>query len=58
MLLAPLAPFFEFNFTLHQLLVLFRPIIGALALGTVEFYQAVLGHILLKLSADYYSLSA
>lgn len=38
MFLTPIAPLFEFNFTLHQFLVLFRPIIGSFALGTVEFY--------------------
>ncbi len=44
MLLAPIAPLFEFDFALHKLLVLLRPIVGAFALGTVEFYKAVLGH--------------
>ena len=45
MLFAPIAILFEFNFALHKLLVLFRPIVGAFALGTVEFYETVLGHI-------------
>ena len=44
MFLAPIAPLFEFDFTLNKLLVLFRPIVGAFALGTVEFNKAVLGH--------------
>ena len=44
LLLTPLAPLFEFDFTLNKLLVLFRPIVGAFALGTVEFYKSVLGH--------------
>jgi len=38
MLLAPLAPLFELDFALHLFLVLFRPIVGVLALGAIQFY--------------------
>ena len=36
--LAPLTKLLKLDFALHQLFVFARPIIGALALGTVEFY--------------------
>lgn len=41
---APLAKLLELNFALHFFLVLFAPVIRAFALGTVEFYEAVLAH--------------
>jgi hypothetical protein len=44
MLLAPVAPLFEFNFSFHRFTVFLGPVVGPFALGTVEFYEAVLGH--------------
>ena len=41
---APFAVFFELYFALDELLVLARPIIGARALFTRQFYELVLGH--------------
>ena len=35
---APFAVLFKLDFALNQLFVLARPIIGAFALGTVQFY--------------------
>ncbi len=40
--LAPFAVFDELNLALHALLVLAAPIIDALALAALQFYQKVL----------------
>ncbi len=37
MFLTPLTPLLELNFTLNKLLIFFRPIVGAFALGTIQF---------------------
>ena len=42
--LTPFTKFIEFDFPLDGLLVLHRPVVRALALDAVEFYQGVLGH--------------
>lgn len=42
--LAPFAVLLEFNFALHQLPVLARPIINTAALLASDLYQLILGH--------------
>lgn len=41
---APFAVLFELNFALHQLLVLGRPIVNALAFVAGQFYESILRH--------------
>jgi len=41
---APVAKLQKLNLPLHFLLVFLAPVIGALALFTVEFYQSILTH--------------
>ncbi len=41
---APFTILFEFNFTFHQLLVLGRPIVDALAFAAGELYESILRH--------------
>ena len=38
----PLAPFFEFDFALHQFFILGGPVVDTLALGALQFYEAIL----------------
>ena len=45
---APLAILFEFDLALHQLFVLGGPVVNALALGALQFYESVLGHMVLR----------
>lgn len=45
-LLAPLAELFEFDLALDGLAVLDRPVVGPFALGTVEFYEVILRHVI------------
>jgi len=39
---APFTKLFEFNFTLHQLLIFRRPVVYALAFGAGQLYESVL----------------
>lgn len=42
LLLAPLAPFFNLDFSLDFFLVLSAPVVDALAFGAREFYEKIL----------------
>src|SRR3989344_5495401 len=42
---APAAILLEIDFTLNKFLVLARPVVGAAALRTCEFYQLILRHV-------------
>ena len=42
LLTVPLAPLFEFYFALNKLLVFGAPIVNALALSALEFYESIL----------------
>ena len=44
--LAPIAKFHKFYLALNFLFVLFRPVVGAFALGTGKFDESVLGHVI------------
>ena len=39
---APIAEFFEFNLARHQLFILGRPVVDALAFVALEFYESIL----------------
>jgi hypothetical protein len=41
----PLAELFELDFTHHQLLILGGPVVYALALVALQFYESILRHI-------------
>ena len=45
-LLAPLAKLFEFNFSLHRLAVLDRPVVGPFTLSAIKFYEVILRHMI------------
>lgn len=42
---APIAKLRELDFALYFLFIFARPIVDALALGTLEFYQIILRHM-------------
>ena len=44
--LAPLAPLLELDLALNEFFVLGRPVVDAFALGTGQFDESVLGHII------------
>jgi len=44
LLSAPFAEFFDFDFAFHFFAIFARPVVNALANGTMQFYEVVLRH--------------